>query len=67
LFQLEGINRNLKSRVNELESSVESLSSENEKLSKRGRSLDRNISVLYATALADLEAKNRMIEDLKRE
>jgi soluble P-type ATPase len=54
-------------RVKELECSVESLSSDNQKFLKRNRSLDRNISVLYATALAEIEAKNRMIEDLKRE
>jgi len=60
-------NKSLRKRVKELESSVQSLAKENVRLSLREKSLDRNVSALYATALAEIHEKSREIADLKRE
>ncbi|XP_059473542.1 serine/arginine repetitive matrix protein 2-like [Neocloeon triangulifer] len=67
LQDLELQNGNLRKRAKELECKVQSLESTNHKLSKQVKSLHRNISVLYATALAEIEHKNKMLADLQRE
>ncbi|XP_065331550.1 serine/arginine repetitive matrix protein 1-like [Cloeon dipterum] len=65
--ELELENSDLKKRVEELEIENTLLKTENKKLSKREASLNRNISVLYATAVAELDFNKNELANLTRE
>ncbi|CAB3373329.1 Hypothetical predicted protein [Cloeon dipterum] len=65
--ELELENSDLKKRVKELETENTLLKTENKKLSKREASLNRNISVLFATAVAELDFNKNELANLTRE
>ncbi|XP_046665473.1 probable serine/threonine-protein kinase DDB_G0282963 [Homalodisca vitripennis] len=60
-------NKNLTKHLNSLQKKYEDLLKINEDLEKKYKTVNYNVSSLYKTAQAEIERKNQMIKDLRRE
>jgi len=54
-------------KMAQMETKIKTLTSENDEFQKKNMTLKRNISILYKTAMAEGERKDRRIEKLLKE
>jgi TSC-22/dip/bun family. len=66
-FQLLEFSKKLEAEVEGLRKQVKDLEERNSELESKCKALDTNISSLYKTACAEIERKDRMILQLRKE